>query len=123
MYSAWPSKVDARCFNAAQRALKRRGALLRLPLPDLARLELILQPHDWIVVDPSLSDIPVVAWMGLERASTRGIHEAVDCELCYYHGAAGKVAAKVPELLIAALREPVDPVLGQTQTVIQFPRN
>lgn len=95
--------------------------MLRLPLPDLAKLELIVQPNDWIVVDPSLSDIPVVAWMGLKRAPLQGIHESVQCELCYYHGAAGKVAAKVPSLLVDALRDPVEKVSDEGQTVIPFP--
>ena len=120
VYSAWPAKVEARCFNTVQRAQGRHGAFQRLPLPDLARLELILQPGEWIVVDPCLSDIPVVAWTGIERGPTHGIHEAAVCELCYFHGAAGKVAARVPELLVELLQDPVDPRGGPT--VIPFPR-
>ena len=123
VFSAWPSKVGARCFNTAQRALRRQGTILRLPLPDMAKLELILQPRDWIVVDPNLNDLPVVAWMGLQREPSLGIHEAVNCELRYYHGAAGKVAAKVPDLLIDALQEPIEEEVNPAAKILSFPMN
>lgn len=89
----------------------------------MAKLELILQPRDWIVVDPNLNDLPVVAWMGLQREPSLGIHEAVNCELRYYHGAAGKVAAKVPDLLIDALQEPIEEEVNPAAKILSFPMN
>jgi hypothetical protein len=89
----------------------------------MARLELILQPYDWIVVDPSLHDIPVVAWMGVQRAPSHGIHEAAHCDLCYYHGAAGKVAAKVPDLLVDALQEPIAEDVDPELKILSFRHN
>lgn len=118
-FSAWPSRVEAQCFNAVQRALSKRGSWLRLPLPELAKLELILQPQEWIVVDPMLNDLPIAAWAGLTPDPARGIHEPVSCELSYYHGAAGKVAAKVPGLLLSVLGTPT---AGEAGKVIPFPK-
>jgi len=88
----------------------------------MAKLELILQPKDWIVVDPLHGDLPVVAWMELARDPSGGLHEAVNCELSYYHGAAGKVAAKVPDLLIDALQRPVEATHDATSRIIPFPQ-
>ena len=119
--SAWPSRVQAEHYNIAARALPRLGPWLRLPLPGLAALELILQARDWIVVDPTHADIPVAAWAGLDPAPDRGLHEPVTCELRYYHGAAGKVAAQVPGIMACELRARLETQPAEGPTVIPFP--
>lgn len=93
--SAWPTRVPARPYNAALRALSRRGGPLRLDLPDLFLHDMIVQPGAWIVVDRGQADMPVAAWVDFAPAPDRGLHEPVSCELRYFHGAAGKVVAGV----------------------------
>ena len=120
-FSAWPSRVEARCFYAVQRALRQRGSWLRLPLPDLAKLELILQPNEWIVVDPALCDLPIVAWDGLQPDPDLGLHAPIQCQLSYFHGAAGKVAAKVPGLMEELLQDVIGAEPRTDGVVIPFP--
>jgi len=91
--SAWPTKVDARTYNAAHRALAREGFSLRMELPEFYRLELILQPGSWVVVNNASNDMPITAWVGFSDTSDRGLHEPVPCELRYFHGVAAKVAS------------------------------
>ncbi|KCV81838.1 hypothetical protein ATO10_10845 [Actibacterium atlanticum] len=113
--SAWPTQVEARDYNTASRALQRARGAMRLPLRGLPMLDLILQPNAWVVVDRSLNDMPIAAWVDFAPKPDRGLHEAVLCQLRYYHGGAGKVVAAVrqdfedllaPRLQQAALEGP-----------------
>ena len=93
--SAWPTKVEARVYNLARRALARLGGELRIPMRGLRTLDMIVQEGAWIIVDRSLNDLPVAAWTDFEAEEGRGLHEPVICELRYYHGHAGLVIKKV----------------------------
>ena len=93
--SAWPTKVEARHFNLARRAMARYQGELRLPMRGLKTLDLIVQEGAWIIVDRALNDLPIAAWTDFEIGEGRGLHEPVICELRYYHGHAGLVIKKV----------------------------
>ena len=92
--SAWPTKVEARHFNLAKRALARFGGELRFAMRGLRSLDLIVQEGAWIIVDRSLNDLPIAAWTEFQDSETRGLHQPVICELRYYHGHAGLVVKK-----------------------------
>lgn len=93
--SAWPTKVEARQFNLAKRAMARLGGELRFHMRGLRSLDLIVQDEAWIIVDSAQNDIPIAAWTDFEDGEDRGLHEPVVCELRYYHGHAGLVIKKV----------------------------
>lgn len=92
--SAWPTKVDARLFNLAKRAMARLGGELRFSMRGLKTLDLIVQEQAWIIVDRALNDLPIAAWTDFQDSADRGLHEPVICELRYYHGHAGLVIKK-----------------------------
>lgn len=118
--SAWPDKVAAAHYNIVHRALSRLSPSIRLALPGLKTLDLILQKDAWIVVDRAFNDVPVLAWARFEADADRGLHEAVPCELRYFHGHAGMILKQVlgliDELLTEKLRDG-DP----SHEVIAFP--
>lgn len=120
--SAWPTQVEARDYNTASRALHRTHGGLRLSLPDLPLLDLIVQSGAWVVVDRSLNDMPVAAWVDFAPKPDRALHEPVRCELRYYHGAAGKIVACVRQdfegLIHARLAQPA----LDGPTVVAFPK-
>lgn len=93
--SAWPTRVEAKLFNLAVRALGRTGRPIVLPMRGLKTLELIVQPEAWIIVDRAMNDLPIAAWTDFQADAGRGLHEPVTCELRYYHGHAGVVIKKV----------------------------
>ena len=59
--SAWPTKVEARHFNLARRAMARLKGELRLPMRGLKTLDLIVQDGAWIIVDRAMNDLPIAA--------------------------------------------------------------
>lgn len=93
--SAWPTKVEARLYNLAKRAMARLGGELRFAMRGLKTLDLIVQEEAWIIVDRAHNDVPVAAWTDFQDSESRGLHEPVICELRYYHGHAGLVIKKV----------------------------
>jgi hypothetical protein len=123
--SAWPTRVEAKLFNLALRALGRAGGPVVLPMRGLKSLELIVQPEAWIIVDRSMNDLPIAAWTDFEADATRGLHQPVTCELRYYHGHAGvvikKVLRRMEEGLGALLTEGEAAADGAPARVIAFP--
>jgi len=118
--SAWPTKVEARHFNLARRALARLGGELRLPMRGLKTLDLIVQEGAWIIVDRAMNDLPIAAWTDFQDEETRGLHEPVICELRYYHGHAGLVIKKVLRRMEEELSALLDEGEEDTGQVIAF---
>lgn len=92
--SAWPSKVSAQRYGLVRRALGRTPPTIRISLRGLKTLDMILQRDAWILIDRSLNDLPVAAWVDFDDTDDRALHQDVMCELRYYHGHAGIVTAR-----------------------------
>ena len=92
-------------YNLVHIALKRLENPLRLELPRLRTLDLILENDAWIVVDRSLNDIPVVAWIDFNVAHRETLHEPVACERRTYHTHALLIVDKVIEAMHLILGE------------------
>jgi len=119
--SAWPTQVDARTFNAALRALARADSPIRLDLPEFYRLQLILQPGSWVVVDTASNEMPITAWVNFSAGPDRGLHEPVTCELRYFHGVSAKVAGHLRAGLGEMLEDRMAPAAPDTgPSVIGF---
>lgn len=97
--------MRAEDYNLVQIALKRLGSPLRLELPRLRTLDLILEKDAWIVVDRSLNDIPVLAWIDFHSAQRQNLHEPVACERRTYHTHALIIIDKVIEAMHLILGE------------------
>ena len=101
-----PGSVDAHYFNQAQTALKRIGHQIRFKIPTLNHLDLIVQEHDWVVVDRVLNDIPVVAWTDFQVEGRDNLHEPISCEVRLYHFAA--------RMVLKTTLDAMEDILGQS---------
>lgn len=97
--------MRAEDYNLVHIALNRLGSPIRIELPRLRTLDLILEKDAWIVVDRSLNDIPVVAWIDFKVAHREALHEPVACERRTYHTHALLIVDKVIEAMHLILGE------------------
>jgi len=105
-------QVDIRAedYNLVHIALKRLGNPLRVELPKLRTLDLVLEKDAWIVVDRSLNDIPVIAWIDFKISHRQTLHEPVSCERRTYHTHALLIIDKVIEAMHLILGEKLEAV-------------
>jgi hypothetical protein len=101
-----PGNIDANYFNQAHTALKRIGHQIRFKIPTLNHLDLIVQEHDWIVVDRVLNDIPIVAWTDFQTEGRDNLHEPIACEVRLYHFAA--------RMILKTTLDAMEDILGQS---------
>jgi hypothetical protein len=104
VYSSSESSVSAEHYNLAQIALKRLGSPIRLELPKLRTLDFLLDEETWIIVDRSLNDIPVMAWLDFETKD-RSLHAPLACTLNTYHAHANIIQPRVIEAMTLLLGE------------------
>jgi len=105
-------KMDAIYFNHVQTALKRLGPQIRLRIPKLKHLELIIQRDAWIVVDLALSEFPILCWTDFQTQHRDNLHEAVPCEVRYFHYGASMIYNKTIEGMELMLGE----LMGEEMT-------
>jgi hypothetical protein len=109
VYKQQDTEVEAKLYNLWRRAKLHFPLPVRLPLPGLKNLVLVLEEHEWVCVDESLNDFPVIAWLEFEDKARDALHEPVKCKLNYYHYAASMICddvlALMDELLEARLTE------------------
>lgn len=98
-------ELGAEHYNLVQVALKRLGAPLRLELPKLRTLDLTLERDAWVVVDRSLNDIPILAWVDFETHGRSDLSQPVRCEQRTYHTHALVIVDKVLEAMHLLLGE------------------
>lgn len=87
--------IDARVFNQVSALLRRRSSDMRIPLTGFHDLELILQKDAWIVVEKSLNDTPVIAWVDFEVGYRRDLYLPLPCRVKLYHVNAGRLAKQI----------------------------
>ena len=109
VYKQHDAEVEAKLYNLWRRAKLHLPFPVRLPLPGLKHLVLVLEEHEWVCVDESSNDFPVIAWLEFEDKARDALHEPVKCKLNYYHYAASMISDDVlvlmAELLEARLAE------------------
>lgn len=104
VFEATKFSVPAEEYNLVQIALHRLENPIRFELPSLRTLDLILETDAWIVVDRSLNDIPVIAWIDFIHSHRQNLHEPVACERRTYHSHAMLIVDKVNEAMHQILR-------------------
>jgi hypothetical protein len=95
--------IEANIFNAIRVRQLRLKKSLRFELKDLRTLDLILENDAWIVVDRSLNDIPVMAWIDFSHRDN--LHLPVECTILYYHAHAEKIEQKILEYAAVRVKE------------------
>lgn len=106
-------KMDAIYFNHVQTALKKLGPQIRLRIPKLKHLEFIIQRDVWVVVDLALSELPVLCWTNFQTQHRDNLHEAIQCEVRYFHYASSMIYNKTIEGMELMLGE----LLGEEVTI------
>jgi hypothetical protein len=116
--------MRAEDYNLVHIALNRLGNPIRVELPRLRTLDLVLEKDAWIVVDRSLNDIPVVAWIDFKVSHRQTLHEPVACERRTYHTHALLIVDKVIEAMHLILGEKlgeISPTISEQVTPIKRP--
>ena len=113
--------LDARSFNRARVAQRRSNPSLRLALPRLKHLDIIIQADAWIVVDCSLSDVPVIAWTEFDRGPMNALHTPVQCQIRLFHAN----AAALLSIALLELRTVLDEALirSDQHQILPFPKS
>lgn len=104
VYESTQASVSAEHYNLVQIALKRLGSPIRLELPKLRTLDFLIDEETWIIIDRSLNDIPVMAWLDFETKD-RGLHTPLTCTLNTYHAHATIIQPRVIEAMTLLLGE------------------
>jgi hypothetical protein len=99
------TRIDALYFNHVQVAHKRLGSSIRYRIPELKHLDLILEPHAWIIVDRVLNDIAVAAWTDFEAQGRTSLHEPISCKLRLYHANANMILKRTLDAMEIMLGE------------------
>ncbi|NOZ55055.1 MAG: hypothetical protein GXP08_18265 [Gammaproteobacteria bacterium] len=105
IYEFRRSQVDAVYYNLAQVALNRIGPSQCYPIPKLKNLALIIEKDAWIIIDRSLNEMPVAAWLNFKTIHRQSLHEAVDCHLRLYHAHADLILQQTLEAMQQLLGE------------------
>ena len=105
IYERLDATVEALHFGSVQTALRRKGPEIRLTIPSLHYLDLILQADAWIIVDRSLSDLPVSAWTQFATQGRSELHTPVACQLWHFHFNAPLISNRVLEAMELILGE------------------
>ncbi|MGD8573051.1 MAG: hypothetical protein PVH98_11380 [Gammaproteobacteria bacterium] len=116
------TQVDALYFNHVQVAHKRLGKSIRYQIPQLRHLDLILEPHAWIIVDRALNDIAVAAWTDFDVQNRSSLHEPIPCNLRLYHANAGLILKRTLDAMELLLGEQLtNESDGNEFSVVPFP--
>lgn len=121
-FSVRKSQLRAPDFNLVRIALKRLGKPIRLELPGLRTLDLILEKDLWVIVDRSLNDIPVVAWLNFDEAKRSTLHEPIPCQRRTYHTHATIIIDKAFEAMHLLLGEKLSALDDDVHDVVPIKR-
>ncbi len=95
--------VDAKHYSRIRLALTRLANPLRVRLDQLGDLDMILSDREWLCVDRSRDDLPLMAWRDFSREDANALHMPVKCTLYLYHAHGGMLMGQVLPALQQAL--------------------
>lgn len=122
IYERREAELDAGLVNLVTIALKRLPAPVRISLPKLRTLDLLLDSDAWVVVDNSLNDIPVLAWVDFQLQGRSSLHQPVSCHLNLYHAHGDKLLSRIVEAMELILGERLTEDSDEAQ-VVEFRRD
>lgn len=100
-----PKTIQARYYNQVRLALARLATPLRIELRGVFKADLILSRDEWLCVDRSRGDLPLMAWRDFDTEGRAALHEPVVCKLHLYHTHAGIIAGKALPVMYQILSE------------------
>jgi hypothetical protein len=84
-YSSSEYELPAGLFNRVRLALLRLENPIRFSIPNLRHLDLYLDDEVWAVLDESLNDVPIMAWLDFRVEGRSSLHRPIPCTLYTYH--------------------------------------
>ena len=121
IYETRESTIRAHDYNLVKIALKRLGSPIRFEIPNLRTLDFIIEDDLWVIVDRSLNDVPVIAWLKFNDQARTGIHQDITCERRTYHTHAMIIVDKAIEALHLLLGEKLGDISENvTASILQF---
>ena len=108
VYDTRETKIRAQDYNLIHIALNRLGSPIRLEIPNLRTLDFIIEDDLLVIVDRSLNDVPVIAWLNFKDKERSNLHEDIVCERRTYHTHAMIIVEKALEALHLILGEMLD---------------
>lgn len=101
--SEYPSRIPAGVWNVWRRYWMRSPQRTCFGLESLPPMSLLLDEREWVLVDSSLYDMPVVAWSEFQDSGRSALHEPVSCIVRDYHQGAPMVRNRALQLLAEEL--------------------
>ncbi|HZV55973.1 MAG TPA: hypothetical protein VFF82_13640 [Rhodocyclaceae bacterium] len=105
----YPSHIPAATWNAWRRYWMRHPRSTCFGLLELPPLSLLLDEREWVLVDTSLYDMPVLAWSDFDDQGRTALHEPVACRVRDYHQGAAKVRNRALQLMAEELESRLHP--------------
>lgn len=99
------SVVAAKHYNRIRLALLRLENPLRFPLPHFRGLDMVLTGEEWVCVDRTMNDLPVLAWTDFQARGRLTLHAPIGCRLRFYHAYAGLVVGSLLQDVAVILAE------------------
>jgi hypothetical protein len=101
-----PKTVEARYYNRVRLALKRLGKPLEVEMGgELRQAAMLLSDHEWLCVDRTRDDLPLLAWTAFAIKERDALHAPVRCTLHLYHSHAGLLIGRVLPTLDRILQQ------------------
>jgi hypothetical protein len=102
--SEYPSRIPAEVWNVWRRYWMHIHRPTCFGLESLPPMSLLLDEREWVLVDSSLYDMPVLAWTDFQDAGRTALHEPVPCTVRDYHQGAPKVRNQALLLMAEELK-------------------
>jgi len=99
----YPSRIPAAVWNVWRRYWMRDHRPTCFGMESLPPMSLLLDEREWVLVDSSLYDMPVLSWTDFQDKGRTALHEAVPCTVRDYHQGAAKIRDKALLLMAEEL--------------------
>ena len=99
----YPSRIPATVWNVWRRYWMRHPQPTCFGLEALPPMSLLLDEREWVLVDSSLYDMPILAWSAFEDAGRAALHAPVPCTVRDYHQGAAKIRDQALRLMAGEL--------------------
>ncbi len=93
IHSSHESEVTAKLYNLWRRAKLHFDCPVRIPMVHYSFMVILLDEHEWVCVDESQDDAPIMAWRDFQDKGRDALHTPVKCTLESYHFSAEKLRA------------------------------
>ncbi len=106
--SEYALRIPAAVWNVWRRYWLHEHRPTCFGLEELPPMSLLLDEREWVLVDSSLYDMPIISWTDFQDSGRTALHEPVPCTVRAYHQGAAKIRDKALLLLAAELSARLD---------------